>query len=88
LLFKQWPCSRRYAVYSAHDTTLAAVLAALGLDTNVDRPGFVPFSSALIFELWQQQKSSKGPKNKEEKGKGKAEFYVKVWWHQLEYELF
>jgi hypothetical protein len=33
---------------------MASLLAALGLKTNVDRSGYVPFASTILIELWQQ----------------------------------
>lgn len=53
------PCDRKLYLYSAHDTTVAALLSALdpvGFDfTTEEAP---PYASAIIVELWAHQNNS------------------------------
>jgi len=44
----------RYVHYSAHDTTLAIVLAAL----KQEDCGYLPYASTMRFELWQTESGS------------------------------
>ncbi|KAE9416973.1 hypothetical protein Angca_003596 [Angiostrongylus cantonensis] len=51
-----WIKSLKYFVYSAHDTTVYALLAAMGIAKKVIRSGgYPPYTSAVFVELWMNQ---------------------------------
>jgi lysosomal acid phosphatase len=47
--------AKKFVLYSAHDTTVAAALAALGLELS-DNP---PYNSTLIWEFWRDTVANK-----------------------------
>ncbi|VDM54053.1 unnamed protein product [Angiostrongylus costaricensis] len=51
-----WVKPLKYFVYSAHDTTVYALLSALGIAKKVIRSGgYPPYTSAVFIELWMNQ---------------------------------
>ncbi|KAI6196589.1 hypothetical protein M3Y94_01127300 [Aphelenchoides besseyi] len=50
----KWMDSLKYFVYSAHDSTIAALFATFGFnETNYDEPGFPHYSACVTVELWK-----------------------------------
>nr|AAN08587.1 putative esophageal gland cell secretory protein 21 [Meloidogyne incognita] len=52
----KWMNKMRYFAYSAHDSTIIAIFAALGLNkTNYDEDGYPKYSTCVTFELWREK---------------------------------
>ncbi|KAI6194024.1 putative esophageal gland cell secretory protein 21 [Aphelenchoides besseyi] len=50
----KWMDKLKYFVYSAHDSTIAALFSTLGFnETNFDEPGFPHYSACVTVELWK-----------------------------------
>uniref|UniRef100_A0AC35U4N5 Acid phosphatase n=1 Tax=Rhabditophanes sp. KR3021 TaxID=114890 RepID=A0AC35U4N5_9BILA len=54
-----WVKNLKYYVYSAHDTTVAATLAVLGIKDKVTPVGYPHYSGAVFFELYQSKSTKK-----------------------------
>ncbi|VDK43471.1 unnamed protein product [Cylicostephanus goldi] len=48
-----WIKNIKYYAYSAHDTTVAALLATFGDETDVIRGGMPKYTASVALELWQ-----------------------------------
>uniref|UniRef100_A0A915BHA7 Acid phosphatase n=1 Tax=Parascaris univalens TaxID=6257 RepID=A0A915BHA7_PARUN len=48
----RWMNSLKYFAYSAHDTTLTALMAAMGAKQKIIPFGYPTYAACLVFELW------------------------------------
>jgi hypothetical protein len=51
---------RKYIANSAHDVTIAALFATLGLEPNLDRPGTPHYAATVLVELWRRKTTDGG----------------------------